>query len=73
MSETPVAKIIRITTCKYKPDVGQRTIHVSCPYCGKEHQHGGGKENTPIEQYFGYRASHCLKETENNNGYRIER
>ena len=29
-----------------------------CPYCGKEHHHGGGSLNGP--PILGYRAPHCV-------------
>lgn len=30
---------------------------IICPFCGKEHQHGGGNGDKP---FYGSRLSHCL-------------
>ncbi len=31
-------------------------LHITCPYCGKKHHHGGGEGNRPN---LGSRAAHC--------------
>lgn len=51
-----------VDTC---PEVKARAIRrsdgiwdlfIRCPFCGKEHHHGGGDGDTPD---YGYRAAHC--------------
>ena len=37
---------------------GVWTLTVKCPYCGKQHMHGGGDGKRP---FYGHRLSHCLK------------
>jgi len=32
-------------------------LYITCPYCGKEHHHGGGDGDRPN---LGYRLSHCV-------------
>jgi len=46
-----------------KPTFGNKYHHiqVSCPFCGRYHNHGGGEIDKPI--YYGSRLSHCCKGT----------
>lgn len=37
------------------------TLIVDCPYCGKQHQHGGGSDST--QTTYGNRMAHCIGET----------
>jgi hypothetical protein len=32
-------------------------VTVLCPFCGKQHQHGGGAGDEPL---LGFRVPHCL-------------
>ena len=42
----------------------------TCPYCGKDHVHGGGRfrGDDPIE-HQGHRWAHCLDRKPGNRGY----
>jgi len=44
-----------------------RTLVITCPYCGKKHNHGGGTESEDIQESAGHRGSHCG--TAKNEGY----
>jgi hypothetical protein len=37
------------------------SIYVNCPFCNKEHKHGGGESLQNIAQFFGPRLSDCQK------------
>lgn len=48
---------------------GQRLLKIDCPYCRKEHTHGGGNvADGDITQFGGHRLSHCINSREN-DGY----
>ena len=50
---------------------GQRLLKIDCPYCGKEHTHGGGNvSNGDIEMFGGHRLSHCESGLKN-EGYML--
>jgi hypothetical protein len=34
-------------------------IYVKCPYCNKEHKHGGGKSLNELPTMLGLRIAHC--------------
>lgn len=31
-------------------------LYITCPFCGKKHQHGGGHDDDPN---LGFRTAHC--------------
>ncbi len=37
------------------------SIYVKCPYCNKEHKHGGGDSLEELPNMLGLRSSHCQK------------
>lgn len=41
---------------------GQRLLKIDCPYCGKEHTHGGGLIGDDIQFYAGGREPHCFSD-----------
>lgn len=41
-------------------------LRVTCPYCCKTHQHGGGSGEEPS---LGHRVSHCEQRREGDKGY----
>ena len=47
---------IKVKTKAVKTRDGVWDLCLTCPYCGKEHHHGGGDGAEPI---LGYRAPHC--------------
>jgi len=53
----PIASIRNI----YVPRVSGETIQivVLCPYCKKNHKHGGGTSLTNLSNYFSERLSSC--------------
>ena len=53
-----IAWVTKIETLTDRANKGQRLIYVKCPFCGKTHQHGGGKEGDLL---LGSRAPHCLE------------
>jgi hypothetical protein len=55
MSET-FDEIPKVKTRAVRRRDGIWDLYIDCPYCGKEHHHGGGDGNGPN---LGYRLSHC--------------
>jgi len=50
---------------------GQRLLKIDCPYCGKEHTHGGGNLSSgDITKFNGYMLSHC-ESGSRNDGYTL--
>jgi len=50
---------------------GQRLLKIDCPYCGKEHTHGGGNfSDGEITMFGGHRLSHCESGSKN-DGYTL--
>ena len=41
------------------PKTKQISITIQCPYCYKQHSHGGGKNLNNIKEYYSHRLSHC--------------
>lgn len=37
---------------------GNWDLVIQCPFCGKEHRHGGGNADKP--SLFGHRMAHCV-------------
>ena len=33
---------------------------LDCPYCHKQHYHGGGKPTDDPRSYLGHRSAHCV-------------
>lgn len=54
IDETPIALVKNIF---YSRD-GVRLLTVTCPFCGKEHTHGGGLVTEPVSA--GTRVNHCV-------------
>lgn len=42
-------------------------LKILCPYCGKDHIHGGGNDKNHI--LYGFRVPHCKNNV--NDGYEI--
>jgi hypothetical protein len=57
--DIPIAPIKKIILPKGKDKY--ITIYVKCPFCTKEHKHGGGQSLKDISKMFGPRLSHCEK------------
>ena len=49
-----------VLACKATWDICMKywSLTFNCPWCGKEHRHGGGADEIPSA---GHRATHCLK------------
>jgi len=44
-------------------------VVLSCPYCGKEHRHGGGRLEDDPYRLLGHRSAHCLNHSGSEAGY----
>ena len=53
----PIAPILNIHLPRTSG--GSIQIVVRCPFCNKNHKHGGGSTLTQISSYFGERLAHC--------------
>jgi hypothetical protein len=53
--ETPIVEV----TVSISWDKKGRLFTFWCPWCRKNHIHGGGYVDEPIEDYLGHRSSHC--------------
>jgi hypothetical protein len=51
-----VSEIPRVKTRAIRRRDGVWDLYITCPFCGKEHHHGGGNGDIPN---LGYRLSHC--------------
>jgi hypothetical protein len=51
----PIAPITKIVLKKII------SIYVLCPFCNKEHKHGGGHSLEDLPSMLGSRSSHCEK------------
>lgn len=36
----------------------------ACPYCGKKHMHGAGRELEKVEDFLSFRVAHCYPNIE---------
>lgn len=68
MKDVIVKKIVVLSD---KFNKGQRLLKIDCPYCGKEHTHGGGNaSHGDITRFGGHRLSHCESGLKN-EGYTL--
>ena len=51
-----VSEIPRVKTRAIRRRDGLWDLYITCPFCGKEHHHGGGNGDIPN---LGYRLSYC--------------
>ena len=65
INDTPRAKVVREEPNPSAP--GHLLVWITCPYCGKEHQHGMSET-----EHEGHRGSHCASK-ESTAGYFILR
>ncbi|MHB1572150.1 MAG: hypothetical protein ACYC0H_23500 [Solirubrobacteraceae bacterium] len=73
------AKIVRqgypILRCRVEVcENGQILLRAYCPYCAREHTHGGGNVTSPIngKDGFGHRGAHCPTGPFRDGGYYLE-
>lgn len=43
----------------------------TCPYCGRQHVHGGGRPDQNPRDFEGHRLSHCLQQVPGDRGYML--
>jgi len=55
-AEISFDEIPKVKTRAIRRRDGIWDLYLTCPYCGKEHHHGGGDGQRPN---LGFRASHC--------------
>ena len=68
MKDVIVKKVVVLSDRLNK---GQRLLKIDCPYCGREHTHGGGNiSNGDVTMFGGHRLSHC-KSGSKNDGYML--
>lgn len=66
----PNAPIVRTETTTTANGHGVRLV-VACPYCDREHVHGGGPSILAARDYLGHRAAHCTPATSGCAGYLV--
>ncbi len=67
MKQAAVKKVVELTD---RANRGTRLLIVTCPHCGKQHIHGGGKVGEDIQLYGGHRTPHCWTNIPN-EGYEV--
>lgn len=59
-NEIPIAALTKIVLPKEKGK--SIKLYVMCPYCNKEHQHGGGDNLSELSSFLSIRLSHCISD-----------